>query len=533
MKYVSQLYSKVTIKPNTFNAVYSAMGSGKTYLIKILLRYSQIHYKNKPLVTAPYRSSKDDLGLKRTYRRGTATINHEFMYTPELIDAFLSTLNSITVHPEDEVALMKAAEAWASTQALLVPFDTIIADEWDFTTIQAKIHKHYANDTAYTCKRIWEIMLQALANHFTLIGFTATYPVLTHQADLKLTPRLKVNNILLTTAAYTSVKIAKMDIVLADGNNTNIFDIFTYGVNQTIAGEDIPVLVYKKSFTGEEYDYIKKELGIIHKKRSILVLRKEKVATEVDATGLDVNLLKHHGWFEATRENIRLNPQSQFYKVVGDRASLTEISEDISGHKELHRSFDYVFVNISSSRQVSLPDSKTRGDDSSEYDTNRPVRVVTFATDLNSNAHQVSGRFRQNPIHVTHYLTGKRKTDLSEYSEGNLLVKMIAEIDPSFRQYLQYYGAMSKFISNKAIWLPALNRQSNTATQARIKHLKAWFQTDVGGNYTVAHAAYLKHPGVKQNKPYGLQTFIIKLKVLRKAKQLVKIKSTSPKPPVK
>jgi len=35
MKYVSQLYRNVAIKPKTFNAVYSAMGSGKTYLIKV------------------------------------------------------------------------------------------------------------------------------------------------------------------------------------------------------------------------------------------------------------------------------------------------------------------------------------------------------------------------------------------------------------------------------------------------------------------------------------------------------------------
>ena len=150
------------------------------------------------------------------------------MYTADLIDAFLSTLNPINVHPEDESALMKAAEAWAANQASQVPFNAILADEWDFTTVQAIMHKWYVNDSAYTTKRIWEIMLQALANHFALIGFTATYPVLTHQADAKLTPRLKVNNILMTTSASTSVKIAKMDIVLADGNNGKVLDFYLW-----------------------------------------------------------------------------------------------------------------------------------------------------------------------------------------------------------------------------------------------------------------------------------------------------------------
>jgi len=486
----------------------------------VLLRYSQIHHKYKPLVTAPYRSSKDDLGLSHTYTKGTDSINHEFMYTADLIDAFLSTLNPITVHPEDERVLIKAAEAWAVTQASQVPFDAILADEWDFTTVQAIMHKWFVNDSAYTTKRIWEIMLQALANHFTLIGFTATYPVLTHQADAKLTPRLKVNNILLTTSASTSVKIAKMDIVLADGNNGKVLDFFTHGMKQTITGEDVPVLVYKKKFDIEEYEYIMNELGIIHKKRSILVLRSEKVATEIDETGVDVNILIGHGWFEATRENLRLHPKAQFYKVVGDRASLTEISEDLTGHKELHRSFDYVFVNISSSRQVSLPDSKTRGDDTSEYDTNRPVKVVTFATDLNSNSHQVSGRFRQNPIHVTHYLTGKRQSDLNEYSEGNLLKKMIREIDPSFMQYLQYYNATPSFISNKATWLSAPNRIS-PPKQAKIDDISAWFVNDVGGSFKAEHASYLKHPRDSSIKPYGLQTFIKKLKLLRAGEKLV------------
>ena len=290
-------------------------------------------------------------------------------------------------------------------------------------------------------------------------------------------------------------------------------------MNQTLTGEDMPVLVYKKKFDIEEYEYIKKELGFIHKKRSILVLRKEKVATEIDETGIDVNLLIGHGWFEATRENLKLHPEAQFYKVVGDRASLTEISEDLAGHKVLHRSFDYVFVNISSSRQVSLPDSKTRSDDTSEYDTNRPVRVVTFATDLNSNAHQVSGRFRQNPIYVTHYLTGKRKSDLADYSNDNLLAKMIAEIDPSFIQYLQYYGAMSKFIANEATWLPPINRIS-TSKQAKIDDINAWFVNDVGGMFNAAHASYLKHPRDKSIKPFGLQTFKKNLKLLRAGKVL-------------
>lgn len=116
-------------------------------------------------------------------------------------------------------------------------------------------------------------------------------------------------------------------------------------------------------------------------KRVLVVLREENSPKEKASSQLLTNVLTQIGAVEAQSSGITLQAAHVHFKIIGPDTGLDQITPSA----DPYMFFDYLFINTSSSRQVSL--KAVCGD------VDLKVKVISIDNELNSTSYQVAGRF--------------------------------------------------------------------------------------------------------------------------------------------
>ena len=480
-KFVSNLYNPTLMKLGRLNVVYAPMGSGKTTLFKRMLK------RHKCLMVAPYRSCLDDFGLTYTYNETKKGLNHEFLYPANLIDAVTSMWVSASALTDQKV-IQKATLDYVNNLPNM-PFTHILFDEVDFMWTQASLTeigttKLYAKDAG-----IWEYILKALSSRFTLIGQTSTR-----------IPTLGILDVggQLQLGAKTSVRFDSITPVLVS-KGVNKEQLFKRAIDKSMSEtKQRPTLVYKQKFSQFDINYM--DDMVKQGKRVLVVMRKENSPKVEMANGRDIEVLDQIGAIEADRNSITLQASHVHYKIIGRDTALDKITPSTDPYMY----FDYIFINTSSSRQVSL--NEVQGDEG------KKVSVITIGTELNSTSHQAAGRFRKNRVEITHYLkcSTQKKTylyqDLPSFS-GPLLWMMLVDIDPTMNSYMLHGGFINpvttkpdiaKKLQNyrQAEWMGKITKgKTNQKQKSKLNTYNAWRSTVSNWNQTqdMLFASYLSY----------------------------------------
>lgn len=493
-KYVSQLFDASKLKSNRLNVIYAPMGSGKTFLFKDLLS------KHKCLMVAPYRSSRDDFGLRYHFSKVKGGLDYEFLYTSDLIDAVTRDWVNVVDLTNDKDIETTTIDYVNNLPS--VAFTHILFDEVDFMWIQASMSWIGNSSLKVSGGRIWEYILKALATRFVLIGQTSTR-----------IPTLKILNIggQVLASAYTSVRFDSITPVLVhkDVSHNKLFMMaMDRAMKET---EQRPTLVYKRKFSSSDIIHMNEmvKLG----KRVLVVLREENSPKEKAPSQLLTNVLTQIGAVEAQSSGITLQAAHVHFKIIGQDTGLDQITPSA----DPYMFFDYLFINTSSSRQVSL--KAVCGD------VDLKVKVISIDNGLNSTSHQVAGRFRENRVDITHYLKGYSKTDIPSFSEMELWEKLL-EIDLLISSYMKHGGVVSPDGSlsglaknmqykRQAEWIAkTVKGKANQKQTHRLGVFNSWFNTESNLNQTqikllASYQSYCKSLG---EKPFSKNVFASKLK---------------------
>lgn len=498
--YVSNLYDSKAIKSNRLNVIYAPMGSGKTTLFKQLLANHQC------LMVAPYRSSRDDFGLAYNFDISRDGLNYEFLYPSDLIAAVTKGWLSASALT-DEIVIEKATVDYVNSLHS-VRFTHILFDEVDFMWIQAGMTQIGKSKLWTKDAKIWEYILKALARKFTLIGQTSTrIPTL---GILEVGGQLQQN-------AHTSVRFDSITPVLVHKDVTHE-KLFKTALERSIKeGEDRPTLVYKRTFSGSDILYM--DQMVKQGKRVLVVLREENSPKIEGHNQLKVDVLTQVGAVEAQTSGITQQAMHLHFKIVGKNAALDKLAPSA----DPYLFFDYIFINTSSSRQVSL--NAVRGD------KNIKVNVITLGAELNSTSHQTAGRFRQNRVDIKHYLKGYQKQDIPEFSGLKLWEKLL-KIDPTIESYMKHGGVSSPYCvmsgqakamqcHMQAEWIgKSVKGKANKIRVHRDGVFDSWFKSESNLNQTnkALLASYESYCLSQNERPFSKNIFPKKLKEV-KAKQ--------------
>ena len=474
-KYASDLFDLNKMITNRLNVVYAPMGSGKTTLFKVILK------KKKCLMIAPYKSCLDDFGLVKSYTKANTRLNHQFLYPGQLINTVTNSWPS-NIDLTDEVVIEKATKDYVNNLPSS-PITHILFDEVDFMWTQANL-THITNTKFHTrAVIIWEYILKALYRKFILIGQTST-----------LIPKSRILDIggQLQVDAFTSVRFNSITPVLVD-KNVHHDKLFKIAIDRSIAEvKQLPTLVYKSSFSGSDIKYMDKMVKQFGK-RVLVVMRKEKSPMIGPSTHPEI-AINHINAIEANNSSITSQSKYVHFKLININTALDKITPSPDPYKY----FDYIFINTSSSRQVSL--KKVRGNKTTK------VRVITIGNKLTNTSHQAAGRFRDNRVDITHYLNGFGQKDIPSFS-GQKLWGKLYQIDPCLKHYMKHdevitvqiylkYVGLGKFKSYfrfkmntffphidkqqkiQATWIPKPKVNKPTSTKAhRIGVLDSWLKT--------------------------------------------------------
>lgn len=492
-KYASQLFDPSKIKGNRLNVIYAPMGSGKTTLFHEILNNNV----NKCLMIAPYKSCLDDYKLTREYGKG---LNSQFLYPPDLINTVINSWpQDLDLTDVKEIA--KATNDYVNNLPPL-HLTYILFDEVDFMWDQALMEeisnvKYHAKDII-----IWEYILKALSHRFTLIGQTST--------------RIPDSKILnkggqIQKGALTSVRFDSITPILVN-RNVNNDNLFKIALDSSMdKNGQLPTLVYKSIFSHSDISYMD-EMVNKHGKRVLVVMRAGNSPMTTGTNGHPDYTINQIGAVEAQNKNMNFKAQNVYFKLVKAGTALDKITDSADPYKY----FDYIFINTSSSRQVSL--KAVRGD------SNLKVRVITIGNELNSTIHQAAGRFRENRVEIIHYLKGYNKSDLPLYSAMELWKKLY-NIDPVLRSYFKFDGVkkagsiywpyIDKQQKRQAEWLSKTVKGKATQNQNhRLNVIKSWLKSI--GNQKQTHASYQSYCKSLGEKPYNKNLFPSKLKEAKK-----------------
>lgn len=495
-KYVSQLYDPSKLKGNRLNVIYAPMGSGKTKLFKDILK------KHKCLMIAPYRSSRDDFGLAYNYSKAKGGLNHKFLYTDNLIDAVTKGWANV-VNLTSMSAIEKAVNTYINSM-LSVTYTHILFDEVDFMWDQVSYSWPINSNIKPPSVEIWEYILKALATKFILIGQTSTR-----------IPTLGILNIggQLQIGAKTSVRFESITPVLV-GKDVTHNQLFRIAMDESMKEIDQPpTLVYKQKFSGSDVSYMN---AMVKKgQRILIVMRQENSPKVKGSNNLPIDVLTQIGAIEAMATGISSQATHLHFKIIGKDTALDKITP----LADPYAFFDYIFINTSSSRQVSL--KAVRGDKS------KKVRVITIGGELNSTIHQVAGRFRENRVEIIHYLKGYLQKDTPLYSGMKLWAKLF-NIDPVLRSYWKYdeinepdgsttWPYIAKQQKRQAKWIgKTVKKKANQKTITRIAVLNKWFKSlskqDLKKTQKDLLADYQSYCLKLGETPFSKNVFPVKLK---------------------
>ena len=413
--YCSQLFPASILKETGIHIIYSAMGSGKTSLIKSLI----LEVTRQCLLIAPYRSCRIDFRFEypiiKDFQLGSQT---KFLYTSQVWEWFLQTREE-----GQEMSIQAQIDSWIQRYFQPKKPFIIILDEVDFMWTQANME--FTQDQQKITD-LWEQILQRLARHFPVLGFTST--------KLPDWATIQYSEYYLTQAA-TSVYFSRVKTLIIPNNIKRITDFLF--VLKELAQKRMPTLIYKWKYTAKEIQGIitlaqEKDLKIL------IILRPENAAMKQQAGYFAKAILETvegiSNIMDIREGKIDLAVTKVHYLLIGaedDSLDKANAGTDVFNY------YDFVFINTSSSRQVSIP-KKNGG---------ATVRVCTFNNDkVTATAHQVCGRFRFNPVEVLHVIAGYKR-DLEQYN-----LAYYQKLDPCFAQYIddktvweaEYKNPMSK-----------------------------------------------------------------------------------------
>jgi hypothetical protein len=419
---------------------------------------------------APYKSSLDDFRLAYKPAIPKYGLDHEFLYPSNVVDLVTAGWVSTRSLTNDS-AIEQAAMDYVNNMSQ-VSFDYILLDEVDFMWLQAGISWVGKRNFQAKDAKIWEYILKALASKFTLIGQTST--------------RIPTLGILQTcgqvqTGAHTTVRFDSITPILVS-ESVNHEQLFKIAIDNSLKENDqLPTLVYKNKYTEFDLKYMAEMVE--NQKRVLVVMREENCPRVLMPNGLYNYVLNLVGAVEANASGITLEGSCLHYKIIGKNTALDQITPS----PDPYLFFDYIFINTSSSRQVSL--YAVRGDKKLK------ARVITIGKELNSTIHQVAGRFRENRVEITHYLKSYKQREIDKFSGLNLWTKLF-RIDFTLESYMKHGGVSSPYCSMsgqaktmqqrmKAKWIgkPA-KRKASKKQKSKLNTYNAWLSSVSNWNQT-------------------------------------------------
>lgn len=495
-KYVSDLYEPSKVQLGRLNVIYAPMGSGKTHLFHQLLK------KHKCLMVAPYKSCLDDFGLVHNYKGSNSGLDYEFLYTADLINAITKGWAG-NIDITNEKAVEKAAIDYVNKMAT-VPYTHILFDEVDFMWLQAELTWLGNSRLQFKDAKVFEYIINALASKFYLIGQSST--VIPHLGILKYGG-------LVEKGAKTSVRFDSITPVLVNKDVTHD-QLFKIAIDKSMDKiNQLPTLVYKNIFTHFDITYM--DNMVKQGKRVLVVMRKENSPKLKTPNNLTIDSVVHVGAIEAMASGITQQANHLHYKIISSGTALDKITP----LPDPYMFFDYIFINTSSSRQVSL--KKVRGKGSTK------VRVITIGEKLNSTSHQVAGRFRENRVEIIHYLKGFTKKNIPSFSRLELWDKLL-KIDLLIRLYMEHSGVAHPYSGmsglarvmqkhKEAEWIgKSAKGQSIQKTLNRLGTFTSWLNTlskqDLTRTQKDLFADYQNHCTKLGEKPFSKNVFPTKLK---------------------
>ena len=330
--------------------------------------------------------------------------------------------------------------------------------------------------------------------------------------------------------ALTSVRFDSITPILVN-RNVNNDNLFKIALDRSMdKNGQLPTLVYKSIFSHSDISYMD-EMVNKHGKRVLVVMRAGNSPMTTGTNGHPDYTINQIGAVEAQNKNMNFKAQNVYFKLVKAGTALDKITDSADPYKY----FDYIFINTSSSRQVSL--KAVRGDKS------KKVRVITIGHELNSTIHQTPGRFRENKVEIIHYLKGYSKKDLPLFS-GMKLWKKLYQIDPTLRSYWEHgavttvlkclkYDGVQKFRSYwryseaglRNTFYPFMDKQKQiqakwigksstvkktTPNQAhRMGVFDSWFKFESNLKQKLTYANYERHCLSNKEKPFNKNKFSI------------------------
>lgn len=403
MSYVSEELAKWSDTNNKdkghffFNV---SMGSGKTHAIKEL-----IANQFKSVVIASYKDSRIDLGLNQT-KEGNIT-NSEFIYGNNLVLEFTKS-SYFSLGLTKEQAIIQANLYGKYLGDILHSTNTLtLIDEADFIWTQAgystvpildgNLHSHF----------ILTAIINGIAEHSLIYSFSAN-PIFKDGVN--------VSYVNLNTT--TSVRFNSWTNILT--NNITKHKVLEYALKDSLKDYK-PTLVYSSKYSSKEIKVIGK-FAETNKQKCLLVVRQDNVDKERVVNDFDTPILKLEDWCNvrtATEEELLLS-NKHYVLIEALNSQLDTITE-----LDIFSEYKYVFINISSSRRVSLP----------KYNYSS-CRVIALTSNVNEHVIQVSGRFRLNPVDILVYLINKPSTVAYKFTglEGK---NTLLSLDPNFNSYTQ------------------------------------------------------------------------------------------------
>lgn len=493
------------------SVLYSPMGSGKTYLIKRLLRY----FHNN-LVIAPYRSCKEDLEAAMYESRDDdiksmvagephriPVIEYEFKYTGDLIKDFTEHASYSTRAEKPSSKLLTVlVDDWLDSMpeetGEFVRKKLVLLDEIDFMFVQARCETvRLGNGDRVNGLPILEAILTGMSKRFFMYGLTATTlpdtSVSYHTVVFDTQTSVRINS--MTTYLYRNVVAAK---VLRDALQRN---------HDSNTG--MPVLIYKRRFTYEDGKAIaefERDNGL--KKKTLMVAREENFGKKDVKDGISETYYQEHGHNIATvdgsvtTDKITIGVDGPDYIVIkgNNKTSLDSIVKETlpdgtTKRKCAFSKYRYVFINTSSSRQVSIK----------QLPSDR-CKVMCFGTSLDATMIQTVGRFRENPIVFELHLLDQVEESARYYDGEEGL-----ELFKSFDRFTRAYHLRAENI--KSEWMGNLNQRkgktTSDVTKQRDDAFDAWMLTRNANTPKAKqlreYIKYCKDQGVKA---YGQSTFM-------------------------
>lgn len=472
-KEIKSIKGKFSKTRKGFHVIYAPMGSGKTYMVKKLFLepYSKDKYKvRQPVVIAPYKTCKQDYCLTYTC---VPNLTSNFLYPTQLINIYLNSSSFFKVGTPDEVILH--LERWLSNLSIDWNEYVYILDEVDFFWFQCRKEFTPLIEGYMHSDRLLTTIIEFIASKTLVVGVTAS----------RIPDSIGVKHkVILTPKTTTSVKFKKINLV---GTNNVVSSIVFNSMLKNTLKRSVPTIVYKSRYSSEDIRNIAL-FAIANDKKVLVVIRKDNSPMKIKKGHYDEAIVKEDFKnVQSTDEDIALKAGARHFALVeGDSALLVN-----SRFKtDVFSTYDYVFVNQSSSRQVSIPQKGKQGSE---------VQVYCQGAQVTPAMLQVGGRFRHNPVLLNIWINKISQDKLQNISVGSL-----SRIDSSMSKYgIKQCNISYKFKGNLHA---TVGKRVSDNTLAKQKQLKMFILGEYPFFNLSNRQLYLMYKGEHANG-YGRSVF--------------------------